>query len=379
MADKPQKSTIPKATIDEVEVRIRSSIKNPNVGKVETIRLKDGPEVFKIATAMQILNKDKTHHHWDVKIYHGRLRGPALQHDRCATLDETEALRLKMFLTHLFDDESQRADGDYALVDKNRLDVLGELETFLQTGSPEDRVRYLRLMAQTFEATSVDKEQLELAFGSSQAHAVRALGAGARFVSYGKILDQLGSMISDGSYKESDYQRILSENPWLFGSEYSELLSRRNWTRDEQLDFMLRRTADGYVEVVEIKTPISEPLFRMDGSHKTLVPSSNLSGVIGQVINYMSKIERNRDSIIATDNLDPMKIRARIIIGRDNNDKQVAALRELNHHLHGIEVLTFDQLLRIGNRVVSIFEAEATSEPLENNLPLPANDDDIPF
>lgn len=51
-----------------------------------------------------------------------------------------------------------------------------------------------------------------------------------------------------------------------------------------------------------------------------------------------------------------MKIRARVIIGRDGDDGQQIALREFNAHLHRIEVLTFDQLLRIADRVLSVFE-----------------------
>ncbi len=47
----------------------------------------------------------------------------------------------------------------------------------------------------------------------------------------------------------------------MFGSEYSELLDRRRITRDEQADFLLRRTTDGYIELIEIKTPLrGQPL-----------------------------------------------------------------------------------------------------------------------
>jgi hypothetical protein len=38
-----------------------------------------------------------------------------------------------------------------------------------------------------------------------------------------------------------------------------------------------------------------------------------------------------------------------------------AALRNLNAHLHRIEVITFDQLVRIGVRVMSIFERQIRS------------------
>jgi hypothetical protein len=37
------------------------------------------------------------------------------------------------------------------------------------------------------------------------------------------------------------------------------------------------------------------------------------------------------------------------------------ALHNLNAHLHRIEVITFDQLLRIAARVIAVFEAEETT------------------
>ncbi len=46
-----------------------------------------------------------------------------------------------------------------------------------------------------------------------------------------------------------------------------------------------------------------------------------------------------------------MKIRARAIVGRDGSEEHQAALRNFNAHLHRIEILTYDQLLKIAERV----------------------------
>jgi hypothetical protein len=80
---------------------------------------------------------------------------------------------------------------------------------------------------------------------------------------------------------------------------------------------------------------------------------------------YISEIERTRDHIIVKDGLDTLKVRARIIIGRDGGPEQLQALRTLNGHLHRIEVITYDQLMRIARRVLDIF---STSEA-ENEQP----------
>ena len=159
----------------------------------------------------------------------------------------------------------------------------------------------------------------------------------------------------------------------MFGSEYSELLLRRTWTRDDNLDYMLRRTVDGYLEIVEIKTAFSDRLFIFDTSHDSYYPSAKLSPVLGQVVRYIEEVERNRDSIIAKDKVDTLKIRARAIVGRDGDAEQQAALRNLNAHLHGIEIITYDQLLRIAARVLNVFENAAAASPENDAEP------EVPF
>ncbi len=144
---------------------------------------------------------------------------------------------------------------------------------------------------------------------------------------------------------------------------------------------MLRRTTDGYLEIIEIKTPFSEDIMLFDKSHKSFYSSSKLNIAMGQVQKYITEIERSRSDIIAKDNEDPLKIRARLIIGRDGNKNHQEALRDFNSHQNRIEILTFDQLLRIGKRTLEVFISEHKEEfdeaiVLDNEK---TNDDEIPF
>ena len=68
---------------------------------------------------------------------------------------------------------------------------------------------------------------------------------------------------------------------------------------------MLRRTADDYLEIIEIKTPFRQPLFRYDQSHDSYAPSAPLADALGQVVRYIDEVERQRDSIVAKDGCDP--------------------------------------------------------------------------
>ena len=140
---------------------------------------------------------------------------------------------------------------------------------------------------------------------------------------------------------------------------------------------MLRRTVDNYLEIVEIKTAFTESLFIYDDKRDCYYPSAKLSPVLGQITKYIEEVERQRDYILATDDADTLKIRARAILGRDQSAEEQAALHKLNAHLHGIEILTFDQLVRIAERVLAIFATtEETSVLSENDDEF---DDDIPF
>ncbi|GHO98390.1 hypothetical protein KSF_084380 [Reticulibacter mediterranei] len=165
-------------------------------------------------------------------------------------------------------------------------------------------------------------------------------------------LAELETMIKTGA-DEAAFQKHLKLNRWMFGSEYCELLDRRRWTRDEQQDFMLRRTTDRCLEVIEIKTTLADlPLFIKDGSHSTLYPRSEVSLALGQVIHYLTKLDANRLAILAEDKEDVSQIKAKIIIGRSIDAEQAQALHAFNSYLHRIQIMTFDQLILIAKQVL---------------------------
>jgi Domain of unknown function (DUF4263) len=116
----------------------------------------------------------------------------------------------------------------------------------------------------------------------------------------------------EASEREGDFQQLLTQHPWMFGSEYSERLETRVLTRGSQQDFVLRRTSDGYIELVEIKTPLpGQLLFRFDDSHQTYFAGVSLSKVVGQVEKYLEDIDAHRYAIWFKDSEDPNKVRAK--------------------------------------------------------------------
>lgn len=244
------------------------------------------------------------------------------------------------------------------------------------------KIELLQVLLKSAAVKAVKVEELVIALESSSTEVIQNIATASKLIEYRRAYEYFEKLIAECCDNETILQKHLQENPWLFGSEYSVLLDRRKWTRDDNLDFMLRRTADGYLEIIEIKAPFSEEIMRYDRSHDSYYPSNKLSVAVGQVERYIAEIERNRSEIIAQDKQDPLKIRARFIIGRDNDKKHQDALRNHNSHHNRIEILTFDQLLRIGKRTLDVFESERIEENEKYEIPegqYDPYDDGIPF
>lgn len=369
----------PDQSLDDVIVRIKKSYSNPNVRTITQVVLKEGPRAFRIATLLELVNANTSEfHHYSLKIDHidktkaGWFAKPT-KSIRLEGKEPDEIEKLYRFLHAIYEDKLAGETGKLHLIRSEDYATLEQLLEALPNLANTDKIQLVkRLLAQLDGAASTVSEFV-VAFEGSSDQTLKHIAAASRMVDYTKALQVLKELVADPSTQEKDFQKHLERNPWMFGSEYSELLPRRTWMRDARLDYMLRRTVDDYLEIVEIKTAFSDSLFVHDQDRDCYYASSKLSPVIGQVTRYIEEVERNRDMILAKDSVDTLKIRARAIVGRDHSHDEQAALRNLNAHLHRIEIITFDQLIRIAERVLSIFAAEGAREMDEND------DDDIPF
>lgn len=369
----------PENTLEDVKVRITQTNKNPNIGKVSQAVLKDGPRAFKIATLFEIRDSAKDEfHHYSLRIDHitRNKEGWHARPDRIINLDDSkdkEVHGLYMFLAAVFGDELGDQTGEVHVVPDAQYARIENLASALPEIADDDKLTLLKQLITNIDSSNFD--DFKSLFEETSGPTLQHIATASRLVEYQAAFDEMKRLIVDPSTTETMLQKHLEKNPWMFGSEYSELLPRRTWTRDDELDYMLRRTVDGYLEIIEIKTAFSDALFIYDGSHDCYYPSAKLSPVIGQVMRYIEEVERHRDHIIAQDEVDTLKIRARAIVGRDGTAEQQATLRNFNAHLHRIEVITFDQLLRIAERVLSVFQGDQSeSAPSPDGF-----DDDIPF
>lgn len=341
------------------------SERKPDLQQAVSVVLKEGKRTRKVATHWTIRNRHTEERHHDalsIKTYRGSRNEWVEDPEHSISLEGGEG-----------DDEIQKLL-DFILVARGA-SVPQASENFVVVAAPGDerqREALRKIMGSASASGKADAlaEVLERSMGDAEffraliERAARSpqlfaeAAAALNLVTYKRAAEELRGMIeAQAPVREATLQAFLQEHPWMFGSEYSELLGRRRWTRDEEQDFVLRRTTDGYIELVEIKTPLNGVnLFVHDRSHNSHYAGAELSKAIGQVAQYIEKLDARRDAILADDQEDTCKIRAKIIIGRDGDEGQQEALRRLNGHLHRVEVLTFDQLLRIAEGVLGYVE-----------------------
>ena len=363
-------------TIDDVKIRIQESYNNPNVRKVTQAVLKEGPRVFKIASLMEIVNPETDEfHHFSLKIDHinKTKKGWFYKPEKSVRLegkDPNEIEKLYQFLDAALKGEFSDATGKMHLISDTDYAKLENLIDAIPNIADTNKIQLVGALVSEIAEGSSSINDFAKAFEKSASETIQHIATASRLVEYTKALNKLRTLVDVSGTPEKAFQQHLQNHPWMFGSEYSELLPRKTWTRDDRLDYMLRKTVDDYLEIVEIKTAFDDALFLLDSSHDSYYPSSKLSPVIGQVTRYIEEVERNRDFILAKDQVDTLKIRARVIVGRDGSPQHQAALRNFNAHLHRIEIITYDQLIKIAERVLGVFE------PVKEEMD---DSDDIPF
>ncbi len=110
---------------------------------------------------------------------------------------------------------------------------------------------------------------------------------------------QLEELISNDAHEEA-FQQLLKKNWWIFGNEYGEIIGQREIAPGTQQDFLAKRTADGFLEIIEIKRPLNGKslIYKTNqGSHARSHYRQELSDAIAQVIDYIDEIENDKHSL----------------------------------------------------------------------------------
>lgn len=181
-----------------------------------------------------------------------------------------------------------------------------------------------------------------------------------------KIVEELSLRLQTGGFSETSgddsWQKWIYKNNWLFGVNYKKPIEKTKINIAGIIPDYLFPTLDGFVDILEIKLPDDEvmnPNTNRAGSWKW---TSETNTAIGQVVNYLGEIDRLRLEIERNIKvqygyeISLLKPRAYILIGNSFtwSSGKKEGLRKMNHALHGIEVLTYKDLVDRGNQAINI-------------------------
>ena len=233
-----------------ISVRVTAPDQNrfPDLDNLQSVVLKQGPRSRKEAKYSAIKDRHSgAVHHYALSIQTYRRKEEKWNYDKEHSISlssegEDEIQKLLDFL-RAARGGSIANQADYVIVKapENASDK-DAMEAILNTMSGNGKAQ---VMAEILERTNRDEGFLDVlldrAARNPQLFAEAA--AALNLATYQAAVEELKRLVNaTGKVRESAFQELLEENPWLFGSEYSELLGRRRLTRDELQDFVVRRT-----------------------------------------------------------------------------------------------------------------------------------------
>lgn len=159
---------------------------------------------------------------------------------------------------------------------------------------------------------------------------------------------------------KSSWQRWIYVNNWLFGINYQLPIEKQKINIVGSMPDYLFPTMDGFLDILEIKLPSKDIIVKDYNHNGAYAWSSDTNKAIGQVVTYLSDIELYqlplRDEIkrVYRQDIYLIKPRAFVLIGNKDgwSQEQHNALRKLNYSLHGIEVISYTDLLQRGKEIV---------------------------
>lgn len=178
-------------------------------------------------------------------------------------------------------------------------------------------------------------------------------------------VQELRTCLSEDQKDEAVYQAWCQKHSWAFGNAYVMTDAVREIAPGDHLDLLLPTVISGYRDIVELKRP-DVPVLQFDAAHRNFYFSADVSKAIGQCHRYLDVLH----DVAAQGLADHPEIvayhpRAIIVIGRSAgwSKEKLRALHGLNSRLNGVTVMTYDQLLAQGERLVELLSAKRSDEP----------------
>lgn len=298
--------------------------------------------------------------------------GWLLAEEKSLSLDEAAARKLLRGLREHLRVAEEDADGSFILLRVNEGTAeLGEHDP-KAVASALTKVLSSSEIVQHLAETELSDELLGAFRGAIRLSEMRS------------AVSQLRQYLDSGEDDERVYQRWCEAHSWAFGNAYVMRDEVREISTGDRLDLLLPTVISGYRDIVELKRP-DMPVLLYDQAHRNYYFSADVSRAIGQSHRYLDVLHevaanglRDHPEIVA------YHPRGIVVIGRSEewSEDQLKALHGLNRRLTSLTVMTYDQLLGQGERLVEMLSTRAAAEQgddFEDLETLPPDDDDFPF
>jgi hypothetical protein len=159
---------------------------------------------------------------------------------------------------------------------------------------------------------------------------------------------QLEQLLRERCEEESKYQELLEQHPWMLGQTYSKVVRHQAFDDRAIPDFTAVRCYDDCHDIIELKHPFIS-LFKGSGEF-----AAGFNDAWNQAERYVTFTMRNRVYLLQEKKLRFEDPRCFLICGQDLSAEELANIREKTSLSPAIEVLSYDQLLRIARYVVEL-------------------------
>lgn len=267
------------------------------------------------------------------------------------TLDEREAIQLRDAINAGLGIAEQGQDGDYLLLSLGQQAIVADKQDAAALG-------------RTVATALTDPAVLQALREDQEGRVILgAVQVAARLVELSQAVHDLETALDDGQVEEGFYQDWCEAHSWAFGNAYAMRDEVRAIALGDNVDILMKHTANGLRDIFELKRPDKRPL-NFDESHKSFYWSAEASKAIGQCHRYIDALHDGaREGL--RDNRDVVGYhpRAFIVQGRSNewNEDQLRALHGLNSRLHGVQLMTYDQLLAQAKQLLVVLTTESES------------------
>jgi hypothetical protein len=321
--------------------------------------IKSGPQTFKSVNIFSIDGKDDDDpERFKINFSKASRSEPErylkIKQDSEFECKKDEVIKLLDLLDNFYELEGLDR-GDHVIIRKNSPSSKAAASAVEAIKNCESEVEKILLgLIGSINDMDVSPSDLDLSDDKIESEAIKAEYS-IKHARTRKKLEEFDRKVDD-CLGEQKYQQFLEDNPWIFGHQYIERINIRELTKGDELDFCMK-SADGYYDVIEIKTP-DKTVMVEDTSHGTYKASSKLSEAIAQIQDYIHSIERNEAEIKIEEDIHAVKPRGIIVIGNNINEEKRNSLRVLNSHLNRIQIYTFSDISEMGSRLVDRYDDE---------------------